>query len=191
MFREVYSGDSSLGSFDYVMVKHKPLSSEIVDFAIIEFQTVDTTNTGELNRALAEFMTGADLADRSYGFGLNWANVWKRCFIQILNKGRVIEHWGHKAFWVVQEPAYQYFLKAYGLATALEAGSAGTTTFMVYDLLREDSGFVLQKIRMESTTVTKLLEAFGTNPNMPSKEQFIERLGQQSRQNVSVKLDID
>ncbi len=32
-----------IGSFDFVMVKHKPMSSEIEDFAVVEFQTGQTT----------------------------------------------------------------------------------------------------------------------------------------------------
>ena len=54
VFHEVTSGDNSLGTFDYVMAKHLPMSSEIIDFVVIEFQTVDTTSTGKLNDALQD-----------------------------------------------------------------------------------------------------------------------------------------
>jgi Restriction endonuclease NotI len=36
------------GTFDYVMVKHKPFSSDIEDFIVIEFQTGQTTGTGQI-----------------------------------------------------------------------------------------------------------------------------------------------
>ena len=49
LFGEVASGDSVLGKFDYVMARHRPISNKIEDFVIVEFQTVDTTNTGKLN----------------------------------------------------------------------------------------------------------------------------------------------
>ena len=42
LFKEVASGDSVLGKFDYVMVRHRPISDVIDDFVVIEFQTVDT-----------------------------------------------------------------------------------------------------------------------------------------------------
>ncbi len=47
-----------LGRFDYVMVKHKPLSREIEDFVAIEFQTGQTTSTGRLVQALKDFQRG-------------------------------------------------------------------------------------------------------------------------------------
>ena len=45
VFSEI--GLSQTGTFDFVMVRHKPLSSEIEDFVVIEFQTGQTTGTGE------------------------------------------------------------------------------------------------------------------------------------------------
>jgi hypothetical protein len=69
------SGRSVRYSFDYVLVKHRPLHSQIEDFAVVEFQTVDTTSTGQLGKAFTAIMAGEDIADRTYGFGMNWANV--------------------------------------------------------------------------------------------------------------------
>ena len=99
-------GARSLGVFDFVMVKHKPLSNEIEDFVTIELQTGQTTGTGSLVEALENFMAGREVAGESYRFGLNLADIWKRAFIQILTKGIVMERWGHKIYWVVQEPIY-------------------------------------------------------------------------------------
>jgi hypothetical protein len=189
VFREVYSGARDLGSFDFVMVKHKSLSDEIEDFVIIEFQTVDTTNTGKLNQALRDFDQGNDIIEKTYGFGLNWANVWKRCFIQILNKGRVLESWGQKAYWVAQEPAYQYFVEAYGLSAGMQKGTDGTTVFGVYDLVASSNSLTLRQTRLESTRIRSLLEAFSTNPNIPAKGKFIEQLQRRSNREFGLKLD--
>ena len=191
VFNEVYSGNRALGSFDFVIVKHRPLSNAIVDFVVVEFQTVDTTMTGELNRALADFQAGIDVTQGNYKFGLNWANVWKRCFIQILNKGRVLEQWGNKAYWVAQEPAYQHFVDSYGLAGGLHQGDTGTTVFDIYDLVSVDSDITLQHSRTQSTSIPQLLAAFSNNPDVPSKDQFIDRLQTKSRQNLTVRLTFD
>ena len=102
LFSEV--GLAGTGNFDFVMVKHKPLSSDIEDFVIIEFQTGQTTSTGKLVQALKECLGGKGIKGKSYAFGLNMADIWKRSFTQILNKGIVLEKWGHKIYWVVQEP---------------------------------------------------------------------------------------
>jgi hypothetical protein len=189
VFNEVYSGERSLGSFDYVIVQHYPMSSEIKDFVIVEFQTVDTTMTGELNQALHDFENGEDITDRSYKFGLNWANVLKRSFIQMLNKGRVLEHWGHKAYWVFQEPTYAYFLEIYGLAPATSPHKDGSTIFMIYDLADSGTGYSLATTRTESTTVSKLLDAFSHNPNVPPVEQFLQRLEHRVKQEFSLKFE--
>ena len=103
------------GTFDYVMVKHKPFSSDIEDFIVIEFQTGQTTGTGQLVQGLKDCLKGENVEGKSYGFGLNLADIWKRSFTQILNKGIVMENWGHKIFWVIQEPVYQNFLNRYNL----------------------------------------------------------------------------
>lgn len=186
VFSEVYSGDKNLGSFDYVMVKHKPLSDEVEDFVIVEFQTVDTTNTGALNKAVADFW--ADEVVSHYNFGLNWANVWKRCFIQILNKGRVLEHWAHKAYWVVQEPAYKYLVSAYALEQSLEQGSKNSTVFMVYDLNLQGNQYHLYSSRVESTTVKGLQEAFINNPHIPPFNQFVNNLKLRAQSSIKFRL---
>ncbi|MBP8001860.1 MAG: hypothetical protein KA314_20585 [Chloroflexi bacterium] len=186
VFSEVHSGDKSLGSFDYVMVKHKPLSDEVEDFVIVEFQTVDTTNTGALNTAVADFWADGEVSH--YNFGLNWANVWKRCFIQILNKGRVLEQWGHKAYWVVQEPAYQHLLISYGLKNSLTPGSESSTVFLVCDLALQGNQYSLYSSRIESTTVKKLQEAFISNPHIPSLNKFVANLQQKAQSAIKFRL---
>jgi hypothetical protein len=49
-------GAANFGRFDYVMVRHEELGSDVLDFAAVEFQTGQTTNTGRLVQALDDFM---------------------------------------------------------------------------------------------------------------------------------------
>jgi hypothetical protein len=168
-------GARNLGIFDYVMVKHKPLSSEIEDFVAIEFQTGQTTGTGSLVEAFQDFMQGKTIHGLSYGFGLNLADIWKRAFIQILTKGIVMERWGHKIYWVAQEPIYQDFLDRYRLhGMAYDRGD--NTVFLIYDLKRQGDEYQLHRTRIESSTVDDLFEAFRTNLEVPPKRAFVERL---------------
>ena len=71
VFSEVRLPD--VGTFDYVMLKHKPLSYEIEDFVIIEFQTGQTTGTGNLVKAFKDLLDGEDVKEKTYNFGLNLA----------------------------------------------------------------------------------------------------------------------
>ncbi len=164
-----------LGRFDYVMVKHKPLSKEIEDFVAIEFQTGQTTGTGQLVQALEDFVAGEDIAGRSYRFGLNLADIWKRTFIQILTKGIAFEQWGHKIYWVVQEPIYEDFLARYHLH-GLNYEASHNTVFAIYDLARQGDAYDLFRTRLESATIDGLFNAFRTSLEVPPKEIFVEKL---------------
>jgi len=156
-------------TFDYVLVKHRPLGPEIEDFVVVEFQTVDTTGTGGLVTALQDLMGGEDIRTRTYSFGLNMANVWKRCFTQILRKGTILEQWGHNICWVVQEPAYRYLVDSYGLQS-LGFNRSHKTAFMVYDLDPTDDGYHLARSRIASSTVAGLFRAFQQGTPIPPKD---------------------
>jgi len=188
VFSEV--GLRGVGTFDYVMVKHKPLSSEIEDFILIEFQTGQTTGTGKLVKALQDFMRGKDVGGENYEFGLNLADIWKRSFTQILNKGIVLEHWGQKIYWVVQEPVYQDLLHRYNL-NAMTFNPKHRIVFAIYDLRRIDAKYGLFQTRIESSTTDALFAAFRNNPDIPSKDAFIEKLRQKLRARVELKLQLD
>jgi hypothetical protein len=77
VFSEIKLKD--IGSFDFVMLKHKPMAAEIEDFVVIEFQTGQTTGTGRLVEGLKEFLAGQTIDHKSYNFGLNTYDIWKRC----------------------------------------------------------------------------------------------------------------
>ena len=76
-----------IGTFDFVLVKHKPISDEIDDFCVVEFQTDSTTGTGKLVRAIEDYIQDKDITKNSYAFGMNTYNTIKLSFIQMLNKG--------------------------------------------------------------------------------------------------------
>jgi hypothetical protein len=186
IFREV--GLRGTGNFDFVMVKHKPLSSEVEDFVVIEFQTGQTTSTGKLVEALRDFVAGDDVESKIYNFGLNMADIWKRSFTQVLNKGNVLENWGHKIYWVVQEPVYQNLIHRYNL-DGMEYNEKHSTRFAIYDLRREEEKYELYKTRIESSTIDNLFHAFRNNPHIPQKEDFVTRLEGKIQRNAYLQLD--
>lgn len=188
IFSEV--GLTDIGTFDCVMVKHKPLSNDIEDFVIIEFQTGQTTGTGELVNALKDFMKKKPIEGKSYNFGLNLADIWKRSFTQILNKGIVLEHWGHNIYWVVQEPVYQDLLDRYNL-NGMQYKQDHKTVFMIYDMKPAGNKYELFRTRIESSTTDDLFKAFRNNPNIPSKNDFIDKLKSKLNDNVALKLHLD
>jgi hypothetical protein len=183
-------GARNLGVFDYVMVKHKPLSSEIEDFVVIELQTGQTTGTGSLVEALEDFVEGKAVEGASYSFGLNLADIWKRTFIQILTKGIVMERWDHNIYWVVQEPIYQDFLDRYNLH-GMTYGEGENTVFAIYDLKRRQDEYRLFQTRVESSTIDDLFDAFRTNLEVPPQQAFLERLEGKVENQVEARIGLD
>lgn len=164
----------SIGSFDYVLVRHRPMSSEVEDFVIVEFQTHQTTNTGQLVQALEDFMNGRDVTVTHYPFGMNTYDTLKRSYTQMLNKGVAMEHWGQRIYWVFQEYVFDNLARRYQPAFA--AGSSKTNVFAIYDLVQGSDTYVLTPKRFESASVDTLFTALRQNPNIPEKDQFIEKL---------------
>ncbi len=173
VFSEIRLED--VGSFDFVMVQHKPMSPEVEDFAAIEFQTGQTTGTGQLVQGLKDYLGGKSVLEKSYGFGLNLYDIWKRSFTQILNKGVIMENWRKKIYWVVQEPVYKYFEARYNLQS-LDLQPQHSTVFALYDLKRTKEMFQLVASRKISASMDQLFAAFRKTPNIPSVAKFLEAL---------------
>ncbi len=177
------------GSFDFVMVKHKPLSIEIEDFIVIEFQTGQTTGTGALVQGFKDFLNGESIAYRNYGFGLNLYDIWKRTFTQVLNKGIILENWGQSIYWVVQEPVYKYFEDRYNLGN-IGAGTKYSTNFAIYNMVSSEEKFELVLSRMTSATIDQLFSAFRNNPDIPSKDEFTGMLQSKIEAEMHLKLNL-
>ncbi len=179
----------TVGSFDFVMVKHKPLSSQVEDFVIIEIQTDQTTGTGQLVQALEDFLRGEKVVDQTYGFGLNTYDTLKRSFTQILNKGVVLEQWGQKAYWVFQEPVYRNFVARYNLE-GMTYDDGHATVFLVYDLTREGDLYRLTCTRKLSASTEELLRAFRNSPGVPSKDDFVAKLEEKIKAQLQLKVHL-
>ncbi|MBI2861501.1 MAG: hypothetical protein HYX89_01640 [Chloroflexi bacterium] len=185
LFPEV--GLKTIGTFDYVMVKHRPLSSEIEDFVVIEFQTGQTTGTGKLVQALRDVMNGEDISDRSYAFGMNTYDVWKRAFTQILNKGIVIESWSRKIYWVVQEQVFRYLVDRYHLHD-MDESPVNSTVFSLYDLEAKGDRKEISGRGVRSASVDTLFQAFRTNLAIPPRQQFEAKLRTKLQANLGFTL---
>jgi hypothetical protein len=163
-----------IGSLDYVLVRHKPMSSEIDDFVVIEFQTDQTTGTGKLVQALEDFMNGEDVTATHYPFGMNTYDTLKRSYIQMLNKGVAMEHWSQRIYWVFQEYVFDNLVQRY--QPAFSSDSSETNVFAIYDLVQGAETHTLTLQRFTSASVEALFTALRQNPNIPDKDQFVAKL---------------
>lgn len=164
-----------VGSIDFVLVKHKPLLPEVDDFVMVEFQTDSTTSTGHLVRGFQDCLAGADVERGHYPSGMNTYDSIKRAITQLLNKGIVYEAWEVKVYWVIQEYIYGNLVQRYGFKHD-RYDAAQASRFALYDLRRSGNRIALCSTRMISTSVDEIYRAMRANPNMPAKDDFIERL---------------
>jgi hypothetical protein len=189
VFSEV--GLTGIGNFDFVMVKHKPLSTVVEDFAVIELQTGQTTSTGKLVQGFRDFMESGTIAPKAtYNFGINTYDIWKRTFTQILNKGIILEKWKRKIFWVVQEPIFEYFRVKYRLGD-IKYNSNHSSVFLLYDLKLAGNRLVLSQTQKYSSTIDSLFEAFRKNDEIPPVEKFVERLQTKVDSDLKLGLRLD
>lgn len=189
IFSEV--GLKGIGNFDFVMVKHKPLSNVVEDFTVIEFQTDQTTSTGKLVEGFTDFITHGTFSEAAtYNFGVNYYDIWKRTFTQVLNKGIILEKWNRKIFWVVQQPIFDYF------QTKCRLGKLGydknhASVFALYNLKAKGNDLPLKLTGMVSSTVDNLFNAFRKNDDIPPVDQFIDRLQTKVNTDISLGLRLD
>jgi len=189
VFSEI--GLRGIGNFDFVMVRHRPLSAEVEDFTVIEFQTGQTTSTGKLVDGFKDFLIHGTFAEgANYGFGINNYDIWKRTFTQVLNKGIILEKWRTRIYWVVQQPIFDYFHHKYRLGD-LTFNEKHSTVFASYDLCHDGSKLRLTSTAMKSSTIDSLFDAFRKNEDIPPVENFIERLERKLRKDVHIGLRLD
>jgi hypothetical protein len=189
VFSEV--GLPGIGNFDFVMVRHKPMSPEIEDFAVIEFQTGQTTSTGKLVEGFKDFMKHNVIQNGvTYNFGINMYDIWKRTFTQILNKGIILEKWRRKIFWIVQYPIFVYFQHKYRLKK-LSYNERHSTVFSLYDLKRKGDRLILSGTRTFSSTIDNLFDAFRKNDAIPPVGEFMKRLESKVKKDLKIGLRLD
>ena len=97
------------GSIDFVAAKMK--EEEIEDFLCVEIQATGTTGTPW--PAVIDFKQTGGFKKKTYKYGINWANEFiKTMMQQVYKKGMVIEHWGKKIVFVIQDVGLDYIQSA-------------------------------------------------------------------------------
>lgn len=175
----------NVGSFDFVLVKHKPLSSKVDDFCIVEFQSDSTTSTGKLVESLKDFMAGKELQAK-YGFGLNTYNTIKLSYIQMLVKGQVMEKWNKNIVWVMQKYVYENMVNRFCLNN-MNYDFDIKNKYFLYDLQAKNGVDILTLVDKKTSTVANLLKAFTDQPT-PSLDDFIEVLEQKIKLQIGLKI---
>jgi len=164
----------NVGSFDFVLVKHKSISSKIDDFCIVEFQSDSTTGTGKLVYAMQDYMNNKNVLENKYNFGLNTYNTIKLSYVQMLIKGQVMEKWNKSIYWVLQKYVYENMINRFKLID-MEYVKKNNTKFFLYDLFENKDFYNIKLVETKSSSIHNLLKAFTMQPT-PAIDDFIKVL---------------
>jgi len=94
-------------SIDYVMGKRDPDTGEILDFAGIEIQALDTT--GKVWDHKMAYEDGRDIEDVEDSYGMNWAmSITKTMMQQAWKKGQAFQEWGENIIFLLQDVSMEY-----------------------------------------------------------------------------------
>lgn len=177
----------NIGTFDFVLVKHKPISNKIEDFCVIEIQTDSTTGTGALVNSLKDYIDGKDITKTRYSYGMNTYNTIKLSFTQMMIKGQVFEKWKRKIYWIEPLYVFENMIKRFNLYD-LEYNKNDSNVFFTYDLIKHLNIYELKRVYSRSSSVSNILTAF-SEQFTPEIDVFIKHLEDKIEKGIGVRLE--
>lgn len=161
--KEVNMGVS--GNVDYVAVKTDALGQNPSDFFCVEFQANGTTGSPY---PYVKDLLKNEKYGKKYNFGLNWANEFMKTMMQqVYKKGQVVDTWGKKIVFVIQDVALEYLESAVD-TSGLRQNVDDAIHFMTYKLDWDESKqkFLLSMSRWVSTDLNGINRILaGANPD--------------------------
>jgi hypothetical protein len=119
------------GSVDWFVVSLR--ADDVVDYAGVELQALDTTATGHVWTARSDLLKGR--MESSYPFGLNWRMSAKTILVQMLHKAPSFNSLGKKLVLAVQTPFFDYVRREFSSDHLVPAVPRHTVHFHAYDCL--------------------------------------------------------
>ena len=124
------------GSIDFVAAKIGDRGIE--DFICVEFQAAGTTGTPW--EAVLDFQRRATFSKEAYGYGINWANEFAKTMMQqVYKKGMVVESWGTKIVFVLQDVGLDYIQCTTDASDLHEATDGDSIHFCTFKMVWSES----------------------------------------------------
>jgi len=148
---------------------YRDRDGRIVDFCGIEVASDSTTQTGELVRAMKDFIKSGAVQGR-YTYGMNTYNTIKLSFTQVMFKGQVFERWMKKYIWLLQDSLFDNLVERFGLK--LEEGyKDNQIIFYVVKMVKNKEDFFnMPPENIYSTSVQELVKAFKQTEILPVED---------------------
>lgn len=165
------------GSVDFVAVEVD--SHDVVkDFLCVEIQAAGTSGTPY--PYVKELLTDGHFSGKRYSYGINWANEFSKTMMQqAYKKGRILESWGRKIVFVVQDLAMEYLKNTVDCSLLTSSNASSPVDFCSFSLLSDDNNYWQLKFdQIQSTTIAGIdLMLGGASVNeYPTEEEFIANI---------------
>lgn len=176
------------GNVDYVAVRTDSVSKKPNDFFCVEFQANGTT--GSPYPYVKDLLLNGKYKNR-YTFGLNWANEFMKTMMQqVYKKGQVVDTWGKKIVFVIQDVALEYLENTVD-TSELRQNMNDVIHFMTYKLDWNDQKqkFLLTPNRWVSTDLNGINRILaGANPQeYLTAEDFLENAHRKGKEDGILK----
>ncbi len=177
------------GHIDYVAMKLDNSKRPTGDFYCIEFQACGTT--GSPYPYVKELLENHKYSGRTYTYGLNWANEFMKTMMQqVLKKGSVIDYWGKKIIFVIQDVAMQY-IKGETDTSQLRQNEADPIHFLTFKMDYNNTTKRLELAPHEwaSTNVQGVRQMLAGKQHVeyPSVEAFINNAYNKGKKDGTIK----
>ena len=148
------------GSIDFVAAKMK--AEKIEDFLCVEFQAAGTTGTPW--QAVIDFKETGNFQKETYKYGINWANEFTKTMMQqVYKKGMVIESWGKKIVFVLQDVGLAYIQSTTDTQDLHEARDNDPIHFCTFRMVwdKNSKAWQLEFDKRMSTTIEGIRKILG------------------------------
>ena len=127
-----------------------------------------------------ELLTDGHFSGKRYSYGINWANEFSKTMMQqAYKKGRILESWGRKIVFVVQDLAMEYLKNTVDCSLLTSSNASSPVDFCSFSLLSDDNNcWQLKFDQIQSTTIAGIdLMLGGASVNeYPTEEEFIANI---------------
>lgn len=166
-------------SIDYVAGKRND-DGEVLDFAGVEIQSLDTTGSVWDYRE-AYYDNEQKMEDIEQTYGINWAmSLTKTMMQQAFKKGQVFRNWGETLVFLLQDVSIEYIRDNYdssGLHSELKSDPVHFYSYsMNYNYNTEQYEWEIdEKLSANIEGVTNMMVA-PQDEEPPTREEFVEKI---------------
>lgn len=164
------------GSVDYVAFELNE-KGKVTRFQCVELQAAGTTGT-PYPYAVA-MAKKQPINTISASFGINWANEFTKTMMQqALKKGKIVEAWGKKIVFVIQDVAMMYLQATSDCSLLEDYNPELPVDFCTFKMVHGQDGWHLTYDRIYSTSMDGInrIIAGADNESYPTTSDFISKI---------------